>query len=119
MHTNSGIVDSGIAGLHPDQILSRNDLLGTITYWVPDQDDPEVVRVVTVCSDVSPLFDRNQALKNETAGEKFGDLRMVASIPPNLYGLWIKQGLIKDDKSLNKLLNDPDYSKLRTFEGRL
>jgi hypothetical protein len=117
--TTREIVSGELALSDQDRILSSNPAMGTVTYWVPNPDNPDEVIIRTVCHDASPLFDRNKALRNETAGEKFGDIRMVASVPSNIYGLWQKEGIVDDPKALARKLNDSEYSHFRTFDGKL
>ena len=66
------------------------------------------------------LLDANAAQRALTAGEKFGDMRKVASIPMNVWAEEIAPRMRDGNAaSIRKWLNDPDRAKLRTFEGQI
>lgn len=69
---------------------------------------------------VDPILEANQRSYNESAGKRWGDGQIVASIPENIY--WEKFAPAKkagDDQYIKRLLNDSDLRKLRTFEGKV
>lgn len=49
----------------------------------------------------------------------WGDGRKVASLPLDMYWDLKQRGIIDDAKKLKAFLNDPDFKKLRTFEGKV
>ncbi len=69
---------------------------------------------------VDPLIEANERLRNESNGQRFGDGKVVASIPLDKYFRDIvparKAG---DEKWIKKYLNDHDNQKLRTFRGNI
>ena len=74
--------------------------------------------------DSEPIFDMNAEALNNSTGKRFGDGRVVARIPDHLLyspelkniGTAASEG---DWKHVNRVLNDGDFSKLRTFRGKL
>lgn len=74
--------------------------------------------------DVEGYFDRNQRERsNQVSGWK-GDFHKVASIPINLIDQWNKEFgcnvLLKENRHLLMMkINDRDYSKVRTKEGKV
>ena len=103
--------------------IGFNPASGVSTWWTPDPDDPEGI-LVQERQDVSALLDENKAQLNIASNNWKGDgLHSVARIPSamamddrSLIGGALKEG---DDKVVTRLLNDSDYSKLRTKEGTL
>jgi hypothetical protein len=66
------------------------------------------------------LMDLNAERRAENAGKRWGDGAVVASIPLNLYfDKFAEARQNNDSKYIKKLLNDSDYSKFRTKEGKL
>lgn len=85
----------------------RDNPDGTITYRM-DQPVDELVRV-------------NAEIRKDTAGQRWGEGKRIASIPTNV---WWRGGLARaaeqgDDKFLSKWLNDPENRAFRTFEGQV
>lgn len=82
------------------------------------------VAVYSMQIDTSPLFDLNNSDENDSTGKRFGDGQVVARFPDHLlYSPELKEvGKAMDEgdrKHLRKVLNDPDFRKLRSFRGRL
>lgn len=69
---------------------------------------------------VDPIFEANREKLNASANKRFGDGQIVASYPIDFFFKKIvpakKAG---DDAYIKRILNDSDYSKLRTFRGRI
>jgi hypothetical protein len=66
------------------------------------------------------LFSANNEKLADSLGKRWGDGQVAASIPLNLYfEKFAEARKNQDSKYIRKLLNDSDYSKLRTFKGRL
>ncbi len=69
---------------------------------------------------VDPILEDNQRRLNDSAGQRFGDGQVVASIPMNLYfDKIVPAKKAGDEAYIKRLLNDSDYAKLRTFGGRI
>jgi hypothetical protein len=82
-------------------------------------DDQQQMTVRTVMP-VDNLLERNERLRNETAGERWGDGKKVASIPIHIWQRELAEAQNqKDEKYLSKWLNDPDHAKFRTKEGKV
>jgi hypothetical protein len=104
----------------------HNPVSGITTQWFVHQDGRMTVRGV---QDVAPVLNHNRAVLNSKSAkssklnESEGLGTKVASIPNILVEqLMKKKGLnlyTCPSKDILKLLNDSDYSKLRTAHGRL
>lgn len=70
---------------------------------------------------MDPLFEQNAALRSLNQGKKWGDGRVVASIPESVFyrGDFNKAWNDNDQKWLKGFLNDSTNHKLRTFEGKV
>ena len=70
--------------------------------------------------EVDDILSANQVERNATSGQRWGEWRKVASIPAGLFydNLGVAQQN-RDDKYINKFLNDADNRAFRTFEGRM
>ena len=85
-------------------------------------DHAEEKLVTHVVQDVEPILETNKRLANDwkpTRGEEF---RHEAHIPLVVVEQWLKKGINvldpNDEKKVVKLLNDPEWSYLRTRPGR-
>lgn len=89
---------------------------GSVT-WMMETEDQFVTCTQTL---VNPILDANQEEANNNLGKRWGDGKVAARIPLGLYFDKIapakKAG---DDAYIKRILNDSDYSKLRTFGGRV
>jgi len=87
-------------------------------------DEMEGRSVVETVQDVAPYLDQNQREKNNQSSGWKGGLHKVASIPLVLIQQWNKEyGCnVLEPKNRHLImakLNDKDYSKLRTKDGRI
>lgn len=67
------------------------------------------------------MLDRNQELYNDSEGKRWGDGRVIGSMPMNLYfqkGLH-EANVQRDLKYIKKVWNDPDNRKFRSFKGTI
>lgn len=101
--------------------VAYNPISGVSTWLKPDGDEDLLVQER---QDIRALLDENQALRSIAAPDWKGDgLHSVARIP--LAMLHDDQSLLggavmaNDDKVVARLLNDSDYRKLRTKDGRI
>lgn len=76
--------------------------------------------------DVTDILERNKALMAQTDERaRWGEMTQVASVPLAVYEQWIQDGVIDrdgnvhDDKAVLRVLQDPEWAKLRTRPGRL
>lgn len=71
--------------------------------------------------DADLILAANAEAEKASHGRRFGEWNRVASVPLRMMestGLDVAIDM-KDDRYVSKLLNDPDYSKLRTSRGRV
>ena len=79
------------------------------------------IHMRTIQHNVDAMLDANQAEFNAQLGVRWGDGKKVATIPTNVAAaLGLDDALAAGDRSfIRKVLNNSDYSKLRTFKGNL
>jgi hypothetical protein len=96
-------------------LMSDNPYIGVRRYGL-DLPDGTIIR--TEYYQANTFMEANQRQRNETAGQRFGAFRHVASTPMHIWAKEIvprrRQG---DEKSLKKWLNNADQRPFRTFEG--
>lgn len=97
------------------KIFSR-DPDGTVTYFL-DNGDSWILRTETPIDD---LIEDNRQNLNDSAGSRWGDGKVVARVPMNMFfdklAEPIKQ---RDRKFIKRFLNDGDNAALRTFKGNV
>jgi hypothetical protein len=110
--------------------LSDDGLAG-FTYWFTTYYGAKVYKrregnkiIVREVMDVTPVLDRNTAMSNENAGwSKDKAFRRMASIPYTVLDDFRSRGIDllrpEFEKDLNRVMNDPDYSRLRTAHWRV
>lgn len=97
------------------KLLSR-DPDGTVTYFI-DNGDSWILRTETPIDD---LIEANKAEFNESAGKRFGDGKVVARIPLNLFFDKLAEPMKQRDKHyISRFLNDGDNAVFRTFKGNV
>lgn len=85
--------------------------------WLRELEPGVWQQCITLNTD--PLFEANQALRNDNTG-RWGDGQIVASIPLALYYRDIVPAKQNGDEAwIRKYLNDRDNRKLRTREGTI
>jgi hypothetical protein len=90
------------------------------TVWLVFNEKGQL-RGAHVEQDVTAIFEANAEAEKATHGQRFGDYNRAASVPLTLME---KTGLDqaidgRDDRYVSKILNDSDFSKLRTSRGRV
>jgi hypothetical protein len=76
-------------------------------------------------ADVTPLLERNKAMRNHNDGySKSREIRRVASIPNFVRVKWLMEEgwdcfAPENSDRLMRRLNDPDWAYLRTADGQL
>ncbi len=86
--------------------------------WYCDLDEDTTITCTQYLS--QPILDENQRTINDNAGKRFGDGKVVARIPMPLYFEKLAEARREgDEKYIKKVLNDRDYSRLRTFPGTI
>lgn len=83
-------------------------------------DETHELRRRTYCRLQDDMFSLNAEQLNATKGQRFGALRQVARVPMDFYHRHIAPAHKAGDQTyIKRLLNDSEFSKLRTFRGRL
>lgn len=101
-----------------DWTLFKWDADGQRAIWYQEQDGKLHWRIDQ--HGVDAMLDENEIARKATEGVKFGDWVRVASIPLNIYH---DSGLAdatkeRDNKFVNRWLNDGDNAKFRSSRGK-
>lgn len=94
-------------------LLDHNGTTGVSTYYADNPDRPGEFETIKRF-DAQPLMDVCAKERAATAGEKFGDLRRVARIPPAFVGELIREGKLYDQAYMRQWLKE--HSAFLTFE---
>jgi len=102
----------------------EHDPITQISEWyLYDDSDPHkpVIRIRKIQHNINAILDANKAELNAQNGVRWGDGKKVATIPEPIFeALGLNDALRnKDRRKFRQILNDGDFSKLRTFSGRL
>jgi hypothetical protein len=105
----------------PWRLLSEDLAIGQRRWIMRNPDNPNQWIVRTETWVPSLVAEDNERDRNETAGQRFGNGKVVARIPLSiLYGKELGEAFkAGDEPFIRKFLNDPDNSWMRTFRGRL
>lgn len=87
--------------------------------WVYEEEPGKTYMCTQTVHD--EVIERNKQLYNDSAGKRWGDGKIAASIPLAHY---FHSGLAEarkqeDEKWIKRWLNDPDNRAFRTFEGNI
>jgi hypothetical protein len=86
--------------------------------WARMNDEQQMT--VRTVMPVDDLLERNERLRNESVGERWGDGKKVASIPIHIWQRELAEAQREgDEKFMSKWLNDSDHAKFRTKEGKV
>lgn len=96
------------------------DPVKQILEWARPDENGNVV-VCTQHLVTGDLLDLNRKAEAESAGQRFGDGKIVASVPEHIfYNSGLAQAVREKDKAwVSRFLNDPDHAAFRTFRGRV
>ncbi|HEX2725233.1 MAG TPA: hypothetical protein VHN20_05390 [Beijerinckiaceae bacterium] len=98
-------------------LLSRDAQTGR-TVWILETDTAYVVKTEYPACD--ELLDHNTVIRNETSGQRWGDTRLVASIPEHIYFREIAPARQQGDETyIKRWLNNSDHAAFRTFHGKV
>ncbi len=103
------------------KILDYDEHTGLTTIYHGNHDGTFSLQT---CQDVSGFLKQNKEASNNNSSGWKGEMHEVASIPPIVWNQWWKEfggnPMAKENrKRLIAKLNNTDFSKLRTKEGRL
>jgi hypothetical protein len=99
------------------RLMDDDPEMGVRRWWL-DLGTHYVMR--TEYYETDRMLEFNAALRSETAGQRFGEMRCVASMPMNVWQKTLAPAIQQQDSEyVRKILNDSDFSKFRTFEGRV
>lgn len=95
------------------KVFSR-DPDGTVTYFL-DNGDSWILKTETP---IDNLIEDNKAELAESVGVRWGDGKVVARIPLNLFYDKLAEPMQQRDKKyISRFLNDGDNAVFRTFKG--
>lgn len=100
------------------RLFDIDPLSGVKRYFHYDELTDEAT--LTAEQDVTKVLeDAKRRRNNFTKLDRWGDGKVVASVPLSIYYEWMREGKDRDDAFLRRWLNDPDNSGFRIFEGRV
>ena len=100
------------------RLFSRDPSTG-ITRWFHYDEATEESTIHTE-QDIEPILELNQKLRNnQTRLDRWGDGKIVASVPMTIYSEWVASGKINDEAFIKRWLNDPANRIHRTFLGKV
>ncbi|MDJ0933734.1 hypothetical protein [Breoghania sp.] len=104
-----------------DWRLVEYDHFTGISEWIKFATDGLSFTVRKVQHNIQDILDENAESYNDSLGSNWGDGRKVATIPLVLMEpLGVDDAIRnKDWRHMQKILNDSDFAKLRTFKGRV
>ena len=101
------------------RLLRYNPRTGATTWMVVDGDKTHF----RTDTPVEHLIKDNVERRNDSAGDRWGDGKVIANIPQSILfdqKLGLSEAISQeDDKYVNKWLNDSDNRAFRTFEGHV
>lgn len=95
-------------------LLDFNPTTGVSTYYRTDPNDPDSFLTEKVW-DRGGIDKVNHEQRVTTSGEKFGDLRHYARIPPAIVGQLMREGRLHDPAAMREWLRK-EGREWRTFE---
>lgn len=102
-------------------LLSEAPEIGQRRWIMRDPENPYKYYVKTTSWAPSLIAEANAEMLNASAGQRFGDGKVVARIPlADLYGPKLGPAFKAGDQPyIRKFLNDPENRHMRTFEGTI
>jgi hypothetical protein len=103
-----------------DWRLVDYDPFTDISEWYLYNDD-NTITLRKVQHNVDKLLSHNAEQFNSQLGDRWGDGKVVAKIPQNVFeDLGLDDAFAnKDQAYISKVLNDSDNARLRTFKGNI
>ncbi|BCH22461.1 hypothetical protein [Mesorhizobium sp. L-8-3] len=99
------------------RLFSHDPQTGVTSWWLDLGNGTAVIRTDTP---VDELLDENAEAYNDSLGRRFGDGKVVASIPLNIYHDQLAEAHRQGDRNyVKRWLNDADHQKFRKFRGNV
>lgn len=100
------------------RLFSHDPTFGITKWW--HWDEEKQAGTIETVQHVDALLDRNVSSQNaQTRLDRWGDGKIVASIPLSIYAELLGSGKVHDQAYLKRWINDPDNRKFRTRLGRI
>lgn len=87
-------------------------------FHADDNGNSFVIQTQMAAPAVESIIEANKTNYNDAAG-RWGNGKIVASIPIHIYWDLKKKGIADDDAAMKRWLNDPDNRFFRTRPGRI
>lgn len=98
-----------------EQIFDEDSM--TQTRRIIYRDPHEKLTTIVATQDVTEIVEENKAVYNSTPGRWKEAFNHVASIPIGLYFELKRKGIVDDQKTFKRWLNDRDNRAFRTRSG--
>lgn len=103
------------------QLMHRDPLTGISDYFIMGDDGKSFTMVYEQDkAGVDAVLDFNVSEQNlQTKSDRWGDGKIVATIPAIIYNQMLTEGWAHDTPKLRAWLNDPSNRKFRRWTGRV
>lgn len=98
------------------RLLKSDPATGTVQ-WFHGNEDGKGFTIQTQ-QKTDEILEANSAAYNDDH-DRWGDGKLVASIPLSIWSRLAREGILYDKKALRKWLNDPDNRCFRVRPGRI
>lgn len=99
--------------------LFKHDPAAGITSYFHYDDATDKVTIETVQTLDAILEQNLRRRNNQTSLDRWGDGKIVASIPAIVHAELLASGKYRDQAYMRRWLNDPDNKKYRIFQGKV
>jgi hypothetical protein len=87
-------------------------------WWVDDENDRVIEEKINPAT--QDIIDWNRTLANASAGQRWGDGKIFASVPLEVAQKHLGKAIADGDMDyVKKWLNDPDHRAFRRFDGNV
>lgn len=92
---------------------------GVVTEWYVDEHSDQVI-TRRYSPGMDDLLERNKAALDASQHQRWGDGRIAASVPREIFEKHLWHAFVNDDHAyIKRFLNDPDNRAFRTFKGNV
>lgn len=101
-----------------ERLLSRDEFTG-LEQWFKSNDDATKIEIITKPIDDSLFAANHRDLQQHDEHARFGEMRLVARLPVNVYTELYQRGITQSKTAIRKWLNNSDNRVFRVFPRRV